>query len=169
MKLKGTGYQGIAQGSFADAMTALTGVNYAAIALAGHTNQEIGQLIAEELEANGPVAIGTIDPGLGKKNGIPLSPKPGNLYFDHAYVVESVVTDADGNVMAVMLLNPWGLGRATTTKSRFRYRTLAAISATCSVGPKKRSERCHSRTGLPRRPRWPLPHYQSPRPRPSQT
>jgi hypothetical protein len=108
MKLNGGTYQGISSGTTSDALIALTGLPYTFIPLVGMTNQQIGHSIQQELATGAPVAIGTFQDTFGKKGSFSLFPATGNVYYDHAYVVESVNTDVDGNIVSVTLLNPWG-------------------------------------------------------------
>lgn len=113
VRLAGGGsYQAIISGAESDALTALAGQKFTFISLSGKPNQEIGALILQQYnagQASGePVGIGTLQDASGTKGDFSLGPGSGNVYYEHAYVVENVLTDADGNVTAVVLLNPWG-------------------------------------------------------------
>ena len=76
-------------------------------------NQEIGAIILQQYNAGQvsgqPVGIGTLKRPVGHEGPFSLGPDNGNVHYDHAYVIERIDTDADGNVIDVVLLSPWGV------------------------------------------------------------
>ena len=95
------GYQSIIAGTAGAAWTALTGLPGFYKSCAGKTNDQILETIAIDL-TYGQVAVAT----LPKSNGVgPLTLARGNIYFDHAYIVQEV----DNVHKTITLINPWGV------------------------------------------------------------
>jgi len=101
------GYREIVSGTVSNALIALTGKPQVAVSLAGFSNQDIGQLLLQAQNVGVPVAIGTFASGPGAPDSITL-PSGAEVYFDHAYVLDTVNVVA-GSVVSVTLINPWGL------------------------------------------------------------
>jgi hypothetical protein len=69
------------------------------------TNEAIAEQIQNDL-AVGQVKIGTINPGLGK-SAFTL-PGGAKVFYEHAYIVDSLAYGPDDAIIGVNLLNPWG-------------------------------------------------------------